>query len=247
MAFPLAAVAGFLGGSVASGAQWFANNYSARQSQSRAHDFTEYMSSTAHQREVADLRAAGLNPILSGTGGHGAPGGAGVAPGTPGLDLVSSAYQGARMRDELRLLGVQVEATAEQADLNQAQRFKAKTEADLAQQAEYESQAREDKTRAEIAAINKQFGLTDAQIATEKEKPANMRADRERTRAEEALTELLTELQGYSAPGAKFESEIDESWYGKAMRILKRWRTSGAADAARDAEGYADRATRRRK
>lgn len=56
---------GSLGGSLLSGS-------ASKKESSKQRRLALYMSNTAHQREIEDLRRAGLNPILSGIGGSGA-------------------------------------------------------------------------------------------------------------------------------------------------------------------------------
>ncbi len=106
-----------------------ANKASAKQSAQQM-DFQERMSRTAHQREVDDLRAAGLNPILSGTGGRGAstPPGAQAPQKSITADAVSSAVAGMRAKQEVKLLKEQTATTKAAGMAHDMQRLKTSRE-----------------------------------------------------------------------------------------------------------------------
>jgi hypothetical protein len=125
-------------------------------------DFQLNMSNSAHQREMADLKKAGLNPILTATGGAGASTTSGGTFDGGNLlgDAISSAMQAKRLSQELDNMKAGEERDMSQTDLNNALADQATSQIELLEANATNArtsnlilseQAREAKAQADIA------------------------------------------------------------------------------------------------
>lgn len=83
-------------------------NRTALQSAREQMAFQERMSSTAHTREVADLRSAGLNPVLSANSGASTPVGSAVEPKNAAPDYTGVVRNAVQTALQMRMANAQL-------------------------------------------------------------------------------------------------------------------------------------------
>lgn len=193
-------------------------NASARQQAVQQMVFQNQMSNTAHQREVADLRAAGLNPILSATGGQGASTPSGAS--APVADKITPAVNSALSAFKLGFEASEsASRTAQNSAKTAAQPLENQLTTNLADKATADANSARNQAGVYLEQGMKLKQLNDAGIAFKEIKQLDL--GNVQTEVENNI--LSYDLEGAKAAALKAKNmgQIDDSNFGKFLRWVE--------------------------
>lgn len=216
----VAAVAAVVGAVISANSARDTNNRN-NQLANRQTAFQESMANSAHQREVADLKLAGLNPILSANKGAATPSGASIANQNPIPDNVlntalSSARDTATTKASLEKTSTELELNRGALDLQQKQGMATVASAKA-------SEAQAEKAKTESAALEAQMpAIKSGSILETKQNKLNEKM----VEADAVINRVGTAFNGLNSAKKLFTKPRTDTFFnnntGEVTREIRR-------------------------